>query len=167
MKKIIKSFAVAVAMVLSASVLAEDAAPTSYMYWMTEYLYTPVAGQAWEYAKVKYSGGSDSGFLGVADGGDTFGKNLLIGQDFYAMQVAIGSVTLGESYKFALELFNSNGDAIGISQWIDYDPGYIGSKSMSAKEAKFSGFQVPEPTSGLLAMLGFGLLALRRKQKKA
>ena len=166
MKKIIKSFAVAATMLLSASVLAEDPTP-SYMYWMTEYLYTPVAGQAWEYAKVKYSGDSDSGFLGAAEGGDKFGRNLLIGQDFYAMQVAIGSVTLGESYKFALELFNSNGDAIGISQWIDYDPGYIGSKSMSAKEAKFSGFLIPEPTSGLLAMLGFGLLALRRKQKKA
>ena len=164
MKNIIKSFAVAVAMLLSTSVLAEGDA--SYLYWMTENLGS-FGGAAWTYAQVKYDSGSGTGYLAYGGTATQFDKVLTLAGDFYAMQVAIGSLTLGDSYKFALELFNSSGDVVGSSAWLAYDAGFIGGKSMSAKEAVFSGFQIPEPTSGLLMMMGFGVLALRRKQKKA
>ena len=163
MKNIIKSFAVAVAMLLSTSVLAAD---TSYLYWMTENLGS-FGGENWTYAQVKYDSGSGTGYLAYGDTATQFNKGLTLAGDFYAMQVAIGSLTLGDSYKFALELFNSSGDVVGSSAWLAYNADYIGNKSMSAKEAVFNGFQIPEPTSGLLMMMGFGLLALRRKQKKA
>ena len=163
MKNIIKSFAVAVAMLLSTSVLAAD---TSYLYWMTENL-GGFGGAAWTYAQVKYDSGSDTGYLEAGGTAAQFGIGSTIAGDFYAMQVAIGSLALGDSYKFALELFSSGGKVVGSSAWLDYDAGFIGGKSMSAKEAVFGGFQIPEPTSGLLMMMGFGLLALRRKQKKA
>lgn len=163
MKNIIKSFAVAVAMLLSTSVLAEGGA--SYLYWMTENLGS-FGGAAWTYAQVKYDSGSGTGYLAYGDTA-TFNKGLTLGGDFYAMQVAIGSLTLGDSYKFALELFNGDNKVVGSSAWLAYDAGFIGGKSMSAKEAVFSGFQIPEPTSGLLMMMGFGVLALRRKQKMA
>lgn len=160
MKNIIKSFAVAVAMLLSASVLAAD---TSYLYWMTQDLGS-FSGENWTYAKVKYTDtlGSGSGYFDTQ-----FSSGLTIVDDFFAMQVAIGSLTLGNSYKFALELFNGDNKVVGSSAWLAYDAGFVGGKSMSAKEAVFTGFQIPEPTSGLLMMMGFGLLALRRKQKKA
>ena len=162
MKNIIKSLAVAAAMLLSASVLAAD---TSYLYWMTENL-SGFGGEAWSYAQVKYESGSETGYLAYGTA-TQFNKELTLAGDFYAMQVAIGSITLGESYKFALELFNSENEVVGSSAWLAYNADYIGDKSMAASRAVFGGFQIPEPTSGLLMMMGFGLLALRRKQKKA
>ena len=160
MKNIIKSLAVAAAMLLSTSVLAAD---TSYLYWMTQDL-GGFSGENWSYAQVKYTNtlGTESGYFDTQ-----FSSGLTIADDFYAMQVAIGSVTLADSYKFALELFNSAGDVVGSSAWLAYNVDFIGDKSMAASRAKFGGFQIPEPTSGLLMMMGFGLLALRRKQKKA
>lgn len=163
MKNIIKSFAVAAAMLLSTSVLAAD---TSYLYWMTENLGS-FDGAAWTYAQVKYDSGSGTGYLAYGSDATKFQKSgSLIDGDFFAMQVAIGSLTLGNSYKFALELFNGDNKVVGSSAWLAYDAGFVGGKSMSAKEAVFTGFQIPEPTSGLLMLLGFGALALRRKQKK-
>ena len=161
MKNIIKSFAVAAAMLLSTSVLAAD---TSYLYWMTENLGS-FGGENWTYAQVKYDSGSGTGYLAYGDTAK-FNKELTLADDFFAMQVAIGSLTLGNSYKFALELFNGDNKVVGSSAWLAYDAGFVGGKSMSAKEAVFTGFQIPEPTSGLLMLLGFGALALRRKQKK-
>ena len=159
MKSIIKTFAVAVAMLLSTSVLADT---PSYLYWMTENLGN-FGGETWTYAKVKYDSGSETGYLAYGQTASQFNQSSTIAGDFYAMQVAIGSLTLGDSYKFALELCNSSG-VVGISSWLAYDAGFIGGKSMSAKEAVFTGFHVPEPTSGLLMLLGMAGLALRRRR---
>lgn len=163
MKKMIKSFAIAAAMLLTTSVIAED---TSYLYWMSDGL-NGFKGE-WSYAKVAYNG-ADTGYLGGSDGGDQFEKSqLFVDGNFRSMQVLIGSTMLSDSYKFALELFDNSDQSVNISQWLAYSPDFIGDQSMtSSSYAQFSGFQIPEPTSGLLTMLGFGLLALRRKQKKA
>ena len=166
MKNIIKSLAVAAVISLSASVLADS----SYLYWMTENLSD--FGSGWNYAKVAYNDGNGgTGYLGLGtiDDPSEFGNNLLNPLDeFTMMRVAIGSVELANSYTFALELFNDD-KSVGISQWLAYDTGFIGGGSFdpSKTEATFGGFHIPEPTSGLLMMMGFGLLALRRKQKKA
>jgi len=168
MKIKIKGLAVAAAMLLSATAMADS----SYLYWMSSG--TSLYGDSWSYAKVAYTtdDGATVNYLGAATGGDQFAEDLRFGNDFYSMQVSIGSLTLGNSYKFALELYDSGNNLVSSSAlfgdgWKAYDAGYIGGGSFSAKEAAFAFYQVPEPTSGLLATLGFGLLALRRKQKKA
>ena len=163
MKKMIKSFAIAAAMLLTTSVIAEDT--SSYLYWMSDGLNG--FNGAWSYAKVAYNG-ADTGYLGVSTGGDQFEKSqLFVGGNFRSMQVLIGSTVLSDSYKFALELFDNSDQSVGISQWLAYSPDFIGDQSMTSSSYAQFGFQIPEPTSGLLMMMGFGLLALRRKQKKA
>lgn len=160
MKIMVKGFAVAAAMMLATSAVAD-----SYLYWMSNG--TDKFGNDWSYAKVKYDSGSGTGYLAAGTDATTFAKSLQYANEFYSMQVAIGSLTLGSSYTFALELFNGSGDSIALSEWVAYNSSFVGNKSFAASEATFNFWQVPEPTSGLLTMLGFGLLALRRKQEKA
>lgn len=164
MKTLIKSFAVAAAMLLSASVVAADA---SYLYWMTDNLSGFQGREDWSFAKVAYGDGTGIDEYAYLNGGETFSKADTLGGEFMMMQVALGSVTLAENYKFAIELFNAGGDAVGISRWITPDASAIGDNLFAQSEARFGGFHVPEPTSGLLMLLGFGALALRRKQKMA
>lgn len=164
MKTLIKSFAVAAAMLLSASVVAAD---TSYLYWMTDSLSGFQGQEAWSYAKVAYGNGTGTDAYIYLNNGEQFSTTDTLGGEFMMMQVALGSVVLADSYKFALELFNSTGDAVGISSWITPDASAFGDEIMAPGQATFGSFQIPEPTSGLLMLLGFGALALRRKQKKA
>lgn len=163
MKTLIKSFAVAAAMLLSASVVAAD---TSYLYWMTDNL-SGFKGEDWSYAKVAYDNGTGTDAYIYLNNGEQFLTTDTLGGEFMMMQVALGSVVLADSYKFALELFNSSDEAVGISSWITPDASAFGDEIMAPGQATFTGFQIPEPTSGLLMMMGLGLLALRRKQKKA
>ena len=157
MKNVMKSLAVAAAMMLSATAMAD-----SYLYWMT----SGASYSSWSTAKVVYDDGTSTGYLAPGvDGGTVFTTAQTINNEFYFMQVSIGSLVLSDSYKFALELYDGTSTCTLISNWVDYDAKYIGDASMSQKEALFTGFHIPEPTSGMLAMLGFGLLALRRKQK--
>lgn len=171
MKNLIKSFAVAAAMLMTISASADDA---SYLYWMTEgsqYW----SHEGWTSAKVLcYKEGQKGEPMEIGVNGvdsDGYGQNLRNPYGEFSTMLAIvpiGSTVLGNSYKFALELLNDQGKVVRISDWVAYDASYFGSQSLpSSSQMLFKGFQVPEPTGGLLVMMGFGLLALRRKQKKA
>lgn len=171
MKNLIKSFAVAAAMLMTIPASADY---TSYLYWMTEGSQYWLS-EGWTSAKVLcYKEDPDGvqmeiGVNGVDSAGYSQGLRNPYGE-FSTMLaiVPIGSTVLGGSYKFALELLNDSGDVVRISDWVAYDAAYFGTQSLpSSSQMLFKGFQVPEPTGGLLVMMGFGLLALRRKQKKA
>ena len=79
-----------------------------------------------------------------------------------------------ESSTFFVELFNASTGAVDYeSNHMLYSDlsGYISSMKGTAQPADTYGFKtftaVPEPTSGLLLLLGVAGLALRRKNKKA
>lgn len=74
---------------------------------------------------------------------------------------------------FFVELFNEGGDFMAQSAGISYadlgayiEQNYVGSRIPSAATgaAVFGQYAVPEPTSGLLMLLGIAGLALRRKR---
>ena len=163
MKSIIKTLALAAVMTFAASAQAD-----SYLYWMV--------GDAGRYADATYAkigyttdGGTSVTYLyngnpGAAADADTFTNYFL---DQYAK---LGSTALDSSYKFFVELYESS-NGTGRSELLAYTDiaGAIGSSSLAITDQAVFNFSgaVPEPTSGMLALLGFGLLALRRKQKIA
>lgn len=76
-------------------------------------------------------------------------------------------------YKFIIELYNSSGTQLSVFNEY-YGDLIAASGAYSAGGGPdslgifvFSNQNIPEPTSGMLALFGLGLLALRRKQKKA
>lgn len=139
----------------------------SYLYWLVGDA-GPYAGA--DYAKIAFTtdDGATATYLvngnpGAAVGQENF-YNFMVEQ--YAL---IGSTELGSSYKFFVELYSDTDGKLGVTQMLAYDAikNAIGPDFLSiTDQAKFSA-AIPEPTSGMLALLGFGLLALRRKQKKA
>jgi len=88
-----------------------------------------------------------------------------------AKRADFGSVNLKDTMFFA-ELFNDNGDAIGTSFAASYDAvvGYIAqnfdnSTVINPTQSGYYAFTfaVPEPSSGLLMLIGFAGLMLRRR----
>ena len=75
-------------------------------------------------------------------------------------------------YSFFVELFNASGTSVYKQSAVSYDnlvsSGYVSSSPLSvlakAVTGGFNGSAVPEPTSGVLRLVGGALLALRRRR---
>lgn len=169
MKKLMMLFAVA---------LLGMAAQASAMYWQVSSVNnnTNVDPAKWTMARVEvYQNGAGTGnYLQVWDGeswasGVSYVDKTAEGAWFDVSAYSSDSTV----YSFVLELVNDELEVQGISQASSYsklveDKVIISSFDSIAPGSYTSwnqGFvDIPEPTSGLLLLLGTSLLALRRKQ---
>ena len=172
MKNLFKSLALAAAVGLSSVAMADG---TSYLYWMLDDTSTSAPFENWTYAMVKVIGADSAEtsaaltYLFSADNGSVskFGiESDTAGYGYIDRTlVTVGSQYLSDSYKFIVELYNSGDNLLGFSNSILGGSINAGDTRSGLIVNEFGSAHIPEPTSGMLALLGFGLLALRRKQK--
>lgn len=155
--------------------MAED----QYLYWMVADNAT-VDDQALDrnktyYAQVKAVMGDGTetllNFYASPEAGVDYGSWAEVDMSFNAPTFAGVFTTAPTS--FIVELYNEK-DTSAAGSWVgqatlNWDPSYITSGGRTiADYATATAFQsIPEPTSGLLLLLGVAGLALRRKNKKA
>ena len=130
---------------------------------------------AWLVARSS-EGGDAISYSSLFEGGaSTVGVDL---SDFWskievAFRTDIGG-NPGSAYNFYIELGNTLGEATWVSDGISYNDaqnfGHITASAMQSvgltawTPENWTESAVPEPTSGLLVLMGMGLLALRRRR---
>ena len=159
MKKLIMG----VAAMVCGIALAED----SYLYWQINQneAEKPIE---FAYAQVKATTVDGDIYVGEAmgvTGGGTARSAGPINSVFDAAAYGEGS-----GYSFVVELMNSEFGVIGESttfSYADIAPYIFSSMGQTGASAwTVTAFTVPEPTSGLLFLLGLASLALKRKKEK-
>ena len=173
MKKLLMAMALAGAAMVAS---AED--EDKFLYWMVD------VGDSTDYAfnyatiKAKDASGNESDYLWLY-GQESADK---IAQRLYASNDA-GTTTGGGAFaglgnygvnsKFLFELWTADSpNPVGWTGWIDYESiakniFAAGDLSGASPFTVGSTMLVPEPTGGLLTLLGLAVLALRSKQKVA
>ena len=169
---------------LASGVFAAD----QYLYWMLpdaitlqDESGTPVS---YEYARVgvmNNSSGENAGYLSLyGDGGEDYGTDMYWrnpdGES--PLYAKIEPTTFGSGYSYYIELLNDSSTFVGRStdmlSYVDvqkylatFGTGAGVDASWVSNGSTFTTQAIPEPTSGLLLLLGVAGLALRRKNKKA
>ena len=156
---------------LVAGLIGVSSANASALYWQV----TEATGVNFDYAKLMVTGGDLSApkvVDAVESQSGTSGNNY----------VPLTSSELGaygvDGYSFFVEMMNYGNDTpVKTSERASYrdllDSGYIAtgltdatSAMASATPANFGTNPVPEPSSGLLLLMGGAMLALRRRRQK-
>ena len=169
-----KKLVFALAAIASTAVFAD-----SYLYWMvdttTDYAYARVSADG-NYLTIYDSAFdtpyTDAGSLfdGKGGGGSVSDDNMSAakseGEAFYA---ALSSVGATKSSTFLIELYNESGTFLGQQQLSGsalafYDAGTAAPAAVAPGIA--SSFAIPEPSSGLLMLVGCAVLGLRRRKQK-
>ena len=142
-------------------------AQADYIYWMVES--NPVNGYEWDTAYLKQQNGGTVTQLGSLTWEEAQG---------YLQDEAYAYSTLGANYTdatFFIELWNSNKFAAKseAQTYAQVKDNIFGGNPMSPVAAAASGFMpaggtynVPEPTSGLLFLIGGMLLGLKRRRQQ-
>lgn len=163
-------------LIFMAMLILAGLARAEYLFWTLD----PVSQDRLKFAYLQVAAldgdGNNVGYLTVGDGSQTIlwdegtipettqmmETYSLIPENYTGQYDGLG---------FMIELYNLQGVVIGISQIASYTDllrdGYIFDKMGTAGIADSFHYiaHVPEPTGGMLFLIGFGLLSLRRKTK--
>lgn len=150
--------------------LAED----SYLYWMVDSATASSMANA-DYAKIRDANGSgylniyNEGFGSLAQAQAVSGSEIKDaadwGEGFYA-GIPTGTTLPTD---FIVELYNEGGTFLGqsVMSGIAASALYNGGMAVPvATASSFSSFAIPEPSSGLLMLVGCAMLGLRRRKLK-
>lgn len=142
----------------------------SALYWQID----SDTGINYDYAQVvAYKNGAAEGALNVMNNGVSTGDSIV---DPASGAVYLDLATYGSSeYAFGVELLDASLNVVGNSNQVTYQDllaaGYISNSGLEAPagggfsySAAGGGYSVPEPTSGVLLLIGGALLALRRRR---
>lgn len=153
--------------ILVAAVLLALLSHADYIYWMVDS--NPANGYDWDTAYLKQQNGSTVTQLGTLTWTEAEGY---LADDAYAYS------TLGANYteaSFFIELWNGGRFAAQSDSqtYAQVKSNIFGSNMMNPSVAAGSGFMpagstynVPEPTSGLLFLVGGMLLGLKRRRQQ-
>ena len=144
--------------------LAGFAAYADYLYWMVD---TPLTGYDWSTAKLVNNSNDELGSISYSNMADL---NDVGGYTYSSLG------TYDDSTSFFIELYNSSsttdpiaraniGTASSLAAYIFGNNSMAAQGTMGGFAAGPSTFNVPEPTSGLLFLVGGVLLGLRRKRR--
>lgn len=156
MKKIFNKFVLAA--FVAASVALSGRAEDSYLYWTFDNYNT---GYSFDGARIGVvTEGQDTTYLtGFWNEGIQEGN----GRSFLEMYTQISTVKTGSS--FLLELLNGS-EVSYVSDLVNWQSAAVVNQSMATPNLTPTSFAVgvPEPTSGMLFLLGVAALALRRRK---
>ena len=165
---------------LAALIGATGAFADSYLYWMVNTA-DPSLDSNYSYVRV-YDTASGKYLTPIYDGSFDYAYNEAGGQSGLSKETITDAADWGEGFfaslsgietssaSFVVELFNESGTWLAQSAALSGSAaaGYIYNGGISAPPAvpwTAGSFAIPEPTSGLLMLLGIAGLALRRKRE--